>query len=85
MKRIKKPAFLVPAICLALSTLVFINFSAPATMAQEGKKPGIAPVNPEFQRYIDLKKRGRLQTATSENHALGLIPSPFQPGNTPMY
>ncbi|MDP1845369.1 MAG: C1 family peptidase [Candidatus Moranbacteria bacterium] len=84
MKRIKKSAFLVSVVCLAVSAVAFVNFSVPASKAQEGKQLKKAPPSLEFQRYLDLKKRGELQKTTSKNHSLGLIPSPLRSDNAPV-
>lgn len=80
MRCIKKSLPLAVAGWLAFSFLVFINFSAPASIGKEEKKIKKAPMSLEFQNYLDLKKKGKLKTITSEKHALGLIPSPYKPG-----
>lgn len=61
-------------IIMLISSVAFYTTSQ--VTAQESGVPSLAPVNPDFLKYIQDLKIGRFQSVTGDGHALGYIPPP---------
>ncbi len=61
-------------IIMLMSGVAFYTTSQ--VTAQESGVLSLAPLNPDFLKYIQGHKIGRVQSVTGEGHALGYIPSP---------
>jgi C1A family cysteine protease len=61
-------------IIMLMSGVAF--YATSQVTAQESGVLSLAPLNPDFLKYIQGHKIGRVQSVTGEGHALGYIPSP---------
>ena len=62
-------------IVIIIAGIIFFHQAYP-----QSKTPTrLAPLNPEFIKYLEAKKNGTLKTQTDEGYTLGFIPSPFSP------
>ncbi len=86
----KKGSFIFFKGSVILLFLVFLSFCLVATgFAQEKTgvtqaKPGfnLAPVNPQFIKYLEDLKAGKVQQETADGYRLGYIPAPLDLPNT---
>ncbi len=62
---------------VGLLLLSFMCFVQDVSLAgnDTGKKPGLAPVNPDFLEYLEDIKKGRRPFFSEDGHPLGYIPS----------
>lgn len=56
-------------------SVILILVSGTIAFAQELE---VAPLNPEFIKYMEVKKNGVWESKTADGHALGYIPPPVQ-------
>ncbi len=62
-------------ITIILCTAFLFVLSAQPVLAQQ---PQVAPLNPEFVRYMEMREQGLWRTTTDEGHTLGYIPPPVR-------
>lgn len=59
--------------------VVLMTLSATVSLLQgQYREPQLAPLNPEFVRYMEMLERGEIKIYTSDGHGLGYVPHPVK-------